>query len=134
MRGGMDLETGDLILVGDAEAFGTFSGYLRGAEASTIELEPVRDWPAIRPVRCVRVSRGPEGATIRIDDDAAAIIGNQESLDRLADEIDLFLEHNDLNDPGVHAHLESASSSATVPLLAPESRGLVLAGPVPNSS
>lgn len=133
MRGGTDIETGDLVLVGDAEAFGTFSRCLRDGQPTTVELEPVSGWRTIRPISLLHVSPSRHGAIVRIDDHEAFLSGNHESLQRLADEVDLFVGNNDLNEPGVHAHLESTSWSTGVALFEPESRGLILAGPVADS-
>lgn len=134
MRGGADVETGALVLVGGAEAFAWFSRCLRDVGATTVQLKPVTGWSAIRPIAFLRVKAGPHVATIQIEDDAATLSGDQESLIRLADEVDLFLEHNDLTEPGMHAHLDLASWSAAQALLRRSSRALILAGPVPDSS
>lgn len=134
LRGGADVETGALVLVGDAETLAWLSHSLRDGEATTVELEPVTGRPAIRALARLRLEPTHDVATIHIEQDCATLSGDQESFVRLADEVDLFLEYNDLSEPGIHAHLDSASWSARQALLGPDSRGLILAGPVPDSS
>jgi hypothetical protein len=131
---GADLETGALVLVADAEGFAWLSRRLRSGEATIVETDPVTGRPAISSITRLHLKPAQDIATIQIEDDSATLRGDQDSFNRLADEVDLFVEHNDLNEPGLHAHLDSVSSSAAQALLGPHSRGLVLAGPVPNDS
>lgn len=95
-------------------------------------LEPTEGRPALTPVRALRIDEGDEGTertvTIRIIDDCAAISGSAASYCQLADEIDLFVEHNDITEPGAHTHIGP-------PLVFDESGlDLVFAGPVPDAA
>jgi hypothetical protein len=60
------------------------------------------------------------------------LTGSRESLSRLASEIELFLEHNDMSQPGVHMHVGPPSVFTNELVLAESSRELILAGPVPD--
>jgi hypothetical protein len=134
LAAGADIETGALVLVGEAEAFRWLSRCLRDRDAITLELKPVTGRPALRPIARFRLEPAGHLATIEIRDESATLSGDQESWTRLADEADLFLEHNDLTEPGIHAHLDHASWSSAEPLLGPGSHSLTLAGPGPASA
>jgi hypothetical protein len=133
LAGGIDGETGSLLLVGDAGAFAWISRRLRDSEPITVDLEPVTGWPAIDSITSLAITPANHMATIHLEHGSATLSGDRESLTRLADELDLFVEHNDLNEPGMHAHLDSASWSAGQALFAPDSLGLIVAGPAPDS-
>jgi hypothetical protein len=99
-----------------------------------VETEPLTGRPAISSITRLHLKPAQDFARVQIEDDSATLRGDQESFRRLADEVDLFVEHNDLSEPGLHAHLDSMSSCAGQPLFGPNSRGLVLAGRVPDAS
>jgi hypothetical protein len=134
LSGGADVESGALILIADASSFAGLSSRLRDGEAATIDLHAITGRPAVRSL--VRLSLEPARHVmrIRVEQDSATLSGDHASFLRLADEIELFLEHNDLSEPGIHAHLDFASSSAEEALLVVGSAGLILAGPVANSA
>lgn len=133
MAGGADAETGGLVLVGNAKAFAWFTRFLRVGEVTTVDLKPLTGRPSIRAIARLQIGLASHVATIRVENDSATLIGNRESLTRLADEVDLFLEHNDLTEPGMHAHFNTASWSDGEALFGQTSRALTLAGPVPDS-
>lgn len=130
--GGTDIETGALVVVADSGGFARFSRWLRAGESLTMEVEPVVGRPAIRPITQIRLELAGSPAAIEIAGCSATLSGNEESLNRLAEEVDLFLEY-DLGEPGIHAHLDVASWSAGHALLGRGSRALILAGPVPDT-
>lgn len=90
----------------------------------TIEVDEITGRSAIRPIDVLYLELTDGPATVSVLGDAGRLRGNAESFSRLADEIDLFLEHNDLDEPGMHTHIEAPD------LLAADSRELILAGPI----
>lgn len=132
LAGGSDIESGALVLIGDAASFRHLAGVLRRSEQTAIELEPPRERPAIRPIGVLRFEPAERMASVRISGDAATLRGNLESFARLADEIELLLEYNDLAVPGMHFHIDVPPASIGGGLLAPDSRSLILAGPIPD--
>ena len=133
LHGGTDVETEALILVGDADSFARLAQRLRDAEATTVQLQPVTGRSAIRAITCLRLQPVDDAASIDIAQGTATLSGDRASFARLAAEIEAFIEHNDLDEPGMHAHLDPASWPGRQRLLGPASRGLILAGPVPDS-
>ena len=129
---GADAQARAVLLIGDSEAFRELSRLLRTGKAAAVDVEGVRGRAAIRPIDAFRLERGLGGVTIALSGDTATLTGDAVSSARLAEEIELFLEHNDLNQPGMHMHID-ASSGGAGEVLAPQSHGLVLAGPVPDS-
>jgi hypothetical protein len=128
---GSDAESGALVLIGDVDSFRQLARLLRAGEATTIQVDEVQARTAILPIGALNLERGDGQTTIGISDDTATLTGDAASRARLADEIDVFLEHNDLNEPGMHIHIDAASVSGGE-LLASGSRDLILAGPVPD--
>jgi hypothetical protein len=134
MAGGVDVETGALVLIGEFATLAWFARCLRVGEPVSVNLKPVLGRPAIRSIAQLHIGLGNDIATIRVEEDSVGLNGNRESVTLIADEVDLFLQYNDVNEPGMHAHLDSSRRSAgQQPLLAPGSRPLILAGPVPDS-
>lgn len=131
LRAGSDDESGALVLVGDVSTFRRLARLLRAGETTAIEVDELQGRAAIRPINAFHLVYGDEPATIQVSGDAASLTGSPASCARLADEIDLFLEHNDLSERGMHAHID-ATSLAGGDLLAIGSRDLILAGPVPD--
>jgi hypothetical protein len=132
LSAGADAESRSLVLIGGPEAFRQLAQLLRAGRAAAVEVEGARGRAAIRPIAAFRLERGLGGVTIALSGDTAILAGDAASNTRLAEEIDLFLEHNDLNQPGMHMHIDTSSGGPGA-LLAPESHGLVLAGPVPDN-
>jgi hypothetical protein len=84
-----------------------------------------------------------DGVTVIVNDDSLIHIGLKDkdilitgstvALRRLASELQLFVESDDLNDPGMHTHFDpgqSMSMSRTDILVAADSVPLMVAGPV----
>lgn len=133
IRGGTDIENGALVLIGDAEAFHSLARLLRSDPTAAVVLDPVVGRPSIRPATGIRFETGGRTATIHTSADTATISGDLEAFVRLAEEIELFLEHNDLAEPGVHTHFDAAAPGAEG-VLAETSRDLTLAGPIADES
>jgi hypothetical protein len=84
-----------------------------------------------------------DGVTVTVNDDASVrvdlkdgdigIMGSRVALGRLASELQLFIESDDLNDPGMHTHFDPGQSMAMSRrdiLMAEDSMPLMVAGPV----
>jgi hypothetical protein len=84
-----------------------------------------------------------DGVVVTVNDDALVrvclkdgdivIAGSQVALGRLASELQLFVESDDLNDPGMHTHFDPGQSMAMSRrdiLVAEDSMPLMVAGPV----
>jgi hypothetical protein len=131
MLGSFEEETNEAIFVVNAGELNELINVLLHGSATELRADPAPEMVETRPLRCLKiVGRGGSPAIIRIDGDVASIAGSPASLARLAGEIALFREHNDLNEPGMHAHFDPNSSFKN-PILAEESVSLRLAGPVP---
>jgi hypothetical protein len=132
IRGGVDTQSGALVLIGSVEEFEQFADLLRRHVQRAVTLDPIVERAAIRPVRMLSLEPGEDLATIEVSADTARLSGDSGACERLADTIDLFLEHNDLSEPGIHAHVDAGDAQNGDPLLANGSRDLVLAGPIPD--
>jgi hypothetical protein len=132
LRGGSDTETGDIVLIADAAAFKRLAAALRASEPAMVDIEPIVDRPAITPIESLHLKQSEGMATIYLSSDVATLSGDPESFARLADEVELFLAYNDLGEPGMHTHIDASSTSTGSELLAAGSRGLTLAGPIPD--
>jgi hypothetical protein len=84
-----------------------------------------------------------DGVVVTVNDDALVrvclkdgdivITGSRVALGRLASELQLFVESDDLNDPGMHTHFDPGQSMAMSRrdiLVAEDSIPLMVAGPV----
>ena len=134
MRGGVDAENGALVLIGDYSAFRQFTSFLRSNRAGVIPLEPVEGRAALRPIGALHVKPAEHAAVIIITGEAATISASEASYGQLADEIELFLEYNDLTEPGMHAHVEAICAPDGIGVLDVRSVELILAGPVSDET
>jgi hypothetical protein len=78
---------------------------------------------------------GNDDALVRVHvkDGDIVITGSKVALGRLASELQLFVESDDLNDPGMHTHFDPGQSMAMSRrdiLMAEDSMPLMIAGPV----
>lgn len=132
IRGGADIETGALVLIGDEAALRELSALLRHHHSGAVPLEPIRGRPALRPIQLLTLGLAEHVATITISGDAAVLSGSAASLDNLADEIEGFWQHNDLTEPGAHTHIDAAGMFGEASALSDRSVDLILAGSVPD--
>lgn len=75
-----------------------------------------------------------DAVAIFIDKDAARCVGTQTALARLAREVALFAEYNDLSEPGMHAHFDPRAAAVADDALARNSCSLIVAGPVSDDA
>ena len=66
--------------------------------------------------------------------DRASIAGSAEALQALTCDIRLFVRHNDLDEPGIHSHIEPNWTPSGERYLAQESASLLLTGYVAAQS
>lgn len=129
MQGGLYSAENSLLLVGDAKALAEFAGDLRRGGPQRLELEPADDGYT-SPVKELRVEVGASDiAHLEVRGAIAFLKGSRGACIHVAEEIELFLEHNDLTEPGMHTHIgEQQSLGRDYVVL----RGLelFLAGPV----
>ena len=128
LSGGIDTAAKTVVLIGDAAALLELAALLRRGNTSCSDLDPV-DTPTFAPASQLVVDVQAQEAMATAIGEAITIVGTATGLARLADEIDLFVEYNDLNVPGMHMHL------LDVPVDLPSTASafeLVVAGPVPD--
>lgn len=127
--GAFDVEADALVLRVDEVGIRELMEALRSGRPSTRDLVPA---PAAKWNRAIRslTIRITEGAvTVGVEGENATITGSSPSLAWLAQELQLFVEYNDLSEPGMHAHFDPDVSRGEKAALAPSSRSLVIAGP-----
>lgn len=132
LRGGVDVETGEVVFAGDALAFGALTRKLRAPRPLVVRLEPCWGWAMVRPLAILRIAPGGGLPTVRVSEDQVTLAGGVEATAALADEIEAFVEHNDLAAPGMHAHISDGVGPSGHRVLAPGSCDLILAGSPQN--
>lgn len=130
--GGVDTENGTVVLLADGDGFTSLAGLFRDPRPKTIPLKPVVDRPAIAPLHLFVLEFGTHLVTISVSGKSARFRGTRDSYSRIAYETDQFVALNDLEEPGVHTHIDSEATSTEDALLASDSRELILAGLVPD--
>lgn len=130
LRGGVELETEVVLLEGDALAFAAFAELLRSSPPAEIALDALSDASGTRPLRSFEVRSGTGPAVVSLADDCVVLAGATEARERVATEVELFLEHNVIDEPGMHTHVDASDSGEP---LAPHSLDILLMGPVPES-
>jgi hypothetical protein len=135
VRGAVDIETGELILWVDVDALEGLVKLLRRPSSTTLPLNMGPAERGLRPIRTLRVEpTAEEGVAITLGDDEATFTGGPAGFARLAQELWLFGEYNDLSGPGMHAHFEPGERSRGQIVLAQDSAPMILVGPVPEDS
>lgn len=130
--GGLDAETGAVVLLGGVDDFASLAGVLRDTTPTTLSLKPVVGRRVIEPLGQLVLELAPQAMSIAVAGNSATFRGARDSYDRIAYEIDQFVALNDLEEPGVHTHIDSEATSTEDALLASDSRELILAGLVPD--
>jgi hypothetical protein len=127
----VDIENSDLILTVDRDGLERLVELLMHPTTSTIAIVPGIEHPMTRPISSLSLRVDAEDfVEIKTGDDAASIAGSAAALARLAREISMFAEYNDLDEPGMHAHFGPDDGPASATAVRPDSRSLVIAGPV----
>lgn len=133
MQGAIDDTDGVVVIVTEADVSDLVEK-LEGGVGHRIAFDgPPREY----------LGRVLDGVTVTVNDDALVrvqlkdgdivIMGSRVALGRLASELQLFVESDDLNDPGMHTHFDPGQSMAMRRrdiLMAEDSIPLMAAGPV----
>jgi hypothetical protein len=121
------------ILFADAAGVREFCEHLRqlrtGAWTTDLAQPPVAGEPVLH-----RLSLRATPTTVRValEGDGLVIEGQPAHLARLADELALYTEHNDLDEPGMHCHVERSDYPEGDAWIALDSLPLTVAGWVPD--
>lgn len=104
---------------------------LRGLERGSWRVDlagpPIAETPLRRLI--LRTAEAP----LRVEVEASGLVirGRPSALGRLADELEEYVEHNDLDRPGMHTHVDPSDWSDE-DWLDPDSTPLMVAGWVPD--
>ncbi len=133
MQGAIDDTGGIIVIVTKADVSDLVKTLEGGLERRIAFDGPPREY----------LGRVLDGMTVTVNDDAlvrvhlkdgdVVIVGSRVALGRLASELRLFVESDDLNDPGMHTHFDPGQSMAMSRrdiLMAEDSMLLMVAGPV----
>jgi hypothetical protein len=132
MLGWVDTETGAVILSADRDGLREFASSLRERKGEAISLKEAEDWPMARPLGALSVELAGDAVVIKVDGDIARFAGSAAGFERLARELELFAEDDELDEPGSHVHFDPDDGSGVRCVLAADSCPLVAAGPVPG--
>lgn len=105
MLGGLEPEMRAVVLVGDAVELGFLSRFIGACNSATVRIVPDPQWPALGPLEALVITLADHDATITVDGATATLAASKASLALLAEDIALFVEHNDIDEPGMHTHL-----------------------------
>jgi hypothetical protein len=134
MLGWVDTETGALILSADRNGFRGFASLLRKPTRESVQLKEAENWPMARPIGALSVERAGDTVVIKVDGEIARLAGSSAGFERLARELELFAEDDELDEPGSHAHFDPDDGSGVRSVLAADSCPLIVAGPVPDKT
>ena len=126
-----DIETNDIILSVTEAELKSLVALLLDPTATEIDLESGPGKPALRSLSALRIVLGEGSVRIALVDDHARRTGGREGFARLGREVTSFAEHNDLNEPGMHAHFDLGSALATAGAPETDSVDLIITGPMP---
>jgi hypothetical protein len=132
MWAAVDDDTHELILTVTEAELRTLLGVLLHPETAEIKLDLGPDRPGLRRLDAIRLALGDGSVRLGLAEDHASMTGSREAFARLAEEVEAFAEHNDLNEPGMHAHFGPAGQSYGV--LGRDSVPLIITGPVPDDA
>jgi hypothetical protein len=133
VQGAIDDTEGIIVIVTEADVSDLVNILKGGLERRIAFDGPPREY----------LGRVLDGVVVTVTDDALVrvclkdgdivIMGSRVALGRLAAELQLFVESDDLNDPGMHTHFDPGQSMAMSRrdiLVAEDSMPLMVAGPV----
>lgn len=117
-----------MVLLADANGFIALAGVLRSPKPTTMRLESAVGRSAVEPLVYLRLEIAAQLLSVSVSGDAVTLRGARHDYSRIASEIEEFIELNDLEEPGVHMHIDTEATPTEPPLLASDSRELILAG------
>lgn len=130
MLGWVDTETGGVMLSADRDGLREFASLLREPTGEMFSLSEAEEWPMARPLGALSIELTGDAVVIKVDGDIARFAGSAAGFERLARELELFAEDDELDEPGSHAHLDPDDGSGVRFALAADSCPLIVAGPV----
>lgn len=95
----------------------------------SVNINPLDTHFGLMPIRAIKLKRTDGSLVISSHGDVACIVGDQSSFVRLAEEIALMPEYNDLCEPGMHSHFDAGDKYIGI---SEGSFSLVIYGPVPE--
>lgn len=134
MLGWVDIETGALILSADRDGLREFVSWLRHPTRDTVSLSEAQSWPMARPIDALSIKLAGEAVAIEVASDVGRFAGNRAGFERLAHQVELFAEDDELDEPGSHTHFDPDDGSGARCILAADSCPLIVAGPVPDEA
>jgi hypothetical protein len=133
VHGTVEADTQAVIITADVDELKVFASSLDSAVARRIVLEPAPGDAATRQLLTLSLELNTTDAVIvSTHDDAATLKGSKRAFHRLADELRVFVEYNDLSLLGMHTHFEPGGRSNVGDwiVVAGDSAHLVITGPV----
>lgn len=134
MLGWVDTETGAVILSADRDGLLEFASLLREPRGQTVSLKEAEEWPMAGPLGALSVELAGDAVVIKVDGDHARFAGSAAGFERLARELELFAEDDELDESGSHAHFDPDDGSSVRYVLAADSCPLIIAGPVSDQA
>jgi len=125
---GPTAEDPSAILFADAPAVRRLACALRALDGDGWTTQ-LADPPATDPTQLGRLTLRVSDTLLRVEvtDGVLDISGAPAHLHRLADNLDLYVEHNDLDEPGMHTHVDTSWTPKPA-WLAADSTPLTVAG------
>lgn len=134
MQGATDVESGSLVLNVDRAGLSDLVQRLGSQDPAEIEVEPAPPKEALRPITRLSLRPGEgDPLLIAVDVDAATIAGSHENFEALADELQLFEQENDLDEPGMHVHFDPSDQEFRRLRMSSDSVELIVTGPIPDA-
>lgn len=87
-----------------------------------------------RPIDALGIHLAGEAVAIEVASDVGRFAGSGAGFERLAHQVELFAEDDELDEPGSHAHFDPDDGSGAQHVLAADSCPLIVAGPVPDEA
>lgn len=121
--------TRTLVLTADDLVLRDFVETLADRSRTSVNINPLDTHFGLMPIQAIKLKRTGGSLVISISRDVACIVGDHSNFVRLAQEIALMPEYNDLCEPGMHSHFDAANKYIG---MSEESFSLVIYGPVPE--
>jgi hypothetical protein len=94
-----------VVLHADEEGVAGFARLLRSGGALSVDRDAAPPGLGLSTVSDINVSLAADAAEVTVTPAAVLISGTADDLAKLAEKVDLFVEFNDINEPGSHVHL-----------------------------
>ena len=134
MWAAVDEQTRELLMCVDEAELDALQHGLACSRQMTLPLAPPSGPSGLRRMEKIRVVPALGPIVVNWSGDTATLTGGPEWLARLAEQLQLFREHNDLREPGMHLHREGSGQGPESCLFSDGSATLVVVGPVPDEA